>query len=168
MRPTIDSRLQLAAIVLAEELRYGRAAQKLHIAVSTLSKQIALLEEKLGFILFVRNSKTVELTEAGRASVEEARASLHHPEKAVDVARAANDGLVAAISKRIRVHNVPREQAIVSMIFRDWTNFAPSPWRRRHAVLSDVPSACTAPSYLDPDLHSPEARIGTSPHLCPE
>jgi DNA-binding transcriptional LysR family regulator len=93
LRPTIDSRLQLAAIVLAEELHYGRAAQKLHIAVSTLSKQIALLEEKLGFILFVRNSKAVELTEAGRAYVEEARASLLHAEKAVNVARAANEGL---------------------------------------------------------------------------
>ncbi len=93
MRPIIDSRLLLAAIVLAEELHYGRAAQKLHIAVSTLSKQIALLEEKLGMILFVRNSKTVELTEAGRAYVEEARASLLHAEKAVNVARAANAGL---------------------------------------------------------------------------
>jgi DNA-binding transcriptional LysR family regulator len=93
VRPTIDSRLQLAAIVLAEELHYGRAAQKLHIAVSTLSKQIALLEEKLGIILFVRNSKVVELTEAGRAYVEEARASLFHAEKAINVARAANDGL---------------------------------------------------------------------------
>ena len=92
MRPTIDSRLLLAAIVLAEELHYGRAAQKLHIAVSTLSKQIALLEEKLGFILFVRNSKVVELTEAGRAYVEEARASLLHAEKAINVARAANEG----------------------------------------------------------------------------
>jgi DNA-binding transcriptional LysR family regulator len=93
LRPIIDSRLLLAAIVLAEELHYGRAAQRLHIAVSTLSKQIALLEEKLGFILFVRNSKVVELTEAGRAYVEEARASLLHAEKAVNVARAANDGL---------------------------------------------------------------------------
>lgn len=92
MRPTIDSRLLLAAIVLAEELHYGRAAQRLHIAVSTLSKQIAQLEERLGFLLFVRNSKTVELTEAGRAYVEEARASLLHAEKAINVARAANDG----------------------------------------------------------------------------
>lgn len=92
MRPTIDSRLLLAAIVLAEELHYGRAAQRLHIAVSTLSKQIAQLEERLGFILFIRNSKTVELTEAGRAYVEEARASLLHAEKAVNVARAANEG----------------------------------------------------------------------------
>lgn len=92
MQPTIDSRLQLAAIVLAEELHYGRAAQRLHIAVSTLSKQISSLEERLRLILFVRNSKRVELTEAGRAYVEEARASLLHAEKAVNVARAANEG----------------------------------------------------------------------------
>jgi DNA-binding transcriptional LysR family regulator len=56
LRSTIDSCLQLAAIVLAEELHYGRAAQKLHIAVSTLSKQVALPDEKLGMILFVLNS----------------------------------------------------------------------------------------------------------------
>lgn len=92
MHPQIDTRLLMAAIVLAEELHYGRAAQRLHIAVSTLSKQIAQLEERLGFILFVRNSKGVELTEAGRAYVEEARASLLHAEKAINVARAANDG----------------------------------------------------------------------------
>jgi DNA-binding transcriptional LysR family regulator len=92
MRSTIDTRLLLAAIALADELHFGRAAQKLHIAVSTLSKQIAQLEEHLGFILFTRNSKAVDLTEAGRAYVEEARASLLHAEKAINVARAANDG----------------------------------------------------------------------------
>jgi DNA-binding transcriptional LysR family regulator len=92
MRSTIDTRLLLAAIVLADELHFGRAAQKLHIAVSTLGKQIAQLEEHLGFILFTRNSKGVDLTEAGRAYVEEARASLLHAEKAINVARAANDG----------------------------------------------------------------------------
>jgi DNA-binding transcriptional LysR family regulator len=70
LQPAIDSRLQLAAIVLAEELHYGRASRRLHIAVSTLSKQISSLEEKLRLILFVRNSKRVELTEAGRAYVE--------------------------------------------------------------------------------------------------
>ena len=92
MRLTIDSRLQLAAIVLAEELHFGLAAQKLHVAISTLSKQIAQLEEKLGLKLFIRNSKGVELTDAGRAYVEETRASLLHAEKAINAARAANEG----------------------------------------------------------------------------
>lgn len=92
MRLTIDSRLQLAAIVLAEELHFGLAAQKLHVAVSTLSKQIAQLEEKLGLKLFNRSSKGVELTDAGRAYVEETRSSLLHAEKAINAARAANGG----------------------------------------------------------------------------
>lgn len=99
MRTTIDSRLLQAAIVLADELHFGRAAQKLHIAVSTLSKQITQLEEQLGFILFIRNSKGVELTDAGRAYVAEARASMLHAEKAINVARAASVGsehLIAA------------------------------------------------------------------------
>jgi LysR family transcriptional regulator, benzoate and cis,cis-muconate-responsive activator of ben and cat genes len=93
MLPTIDTRLQVAAIVLAEELHYGRAAQRLHIAVSTLSRQIALLEEKLGAVLFLRNSKYVEFTDAGRAYIEETRASLLHAEKAISAAHVVNERL---------------------------------------------------------------------------
>ncbi len=89
----IDSRLQEAAIVLAEELHFGRAAQRLHIAVSTLSKQIAQLEDKLGTKLFERNSKGVHLTEPGRVYVEHVRASFLQSERAVLVARAAKDGM---------------------------------------------------------------------------
>jgi DNA-binding transcriptional LysR family regulator len=72
----IDARLQEAAIVSAEEVHFGCAAQRLHIAVSTLSKQIAQLEEKLGAKLFERSSKGISLTGAGRAYVEHVRASL--------------------------------------------------------------------------------------------
>ena len=87
-----DTKLMESVIALAEELHFGLAAQKLHVAISTLSKQIAQLEEKLGLKLFTRNSKGVELTDAGRAYVEETRASLLHAEKAVNAARAANEG----------------------------------------------------------------------------
>ncbi len=55
----IDARVQEAAIVLAEELHFGRVVQKLHIAVSMLSKKVAQLKEKLGPKLFERNSKGV-------------------------------------------------------------------------------------------------------------
>ena len=88
MPPAIDTQLQLAAVVLAEELHYGRAAQRLHIAISTLSKQISRLEDKLKMILFVRDSKHVELTDAGKAYIEEIRTSLLQAERAVNVARA--------------------------------------------------------------------------------
>jgi DNA-binding transcriptional LysR family regulator len=113
LRPTIDSRLQLAAIVLAEELHYGQAAQKLQIAVSTLSKQIVLLEEKLGMILFVRNPKVVALTEAGRAYVAEARASLAHAKKASNAAPAANEGLELILAAG---HSPYTDPTLVSML----------------------------------------------------
>jgi len=88
--PTINTRLQFAAIVLAEELHYGRAAQRLLIAVPTLREHITLLEKKLGIVLFLRNSKGVEVTEAGRAYFEEPRSSLAG-KKAINGAHGADE-----------------------------------------------------------------------------
>src|ERR1700736_3367449 len=63
-----------AVIVLAEELNFTRAADRLHITQSALSKQITEIEEQHRFHLFMRkNKKNVELTEVGRIFVEEAR-----------------------------------------------------------------------------------------------
>lgn len=59
MPSAIDTQLQRASVVLAEELHYGQAAKRLHVAISTLSKQVARLENKLGITLFVRDSKHV-------------------------------------------------------------------------------------------------------------
>lgn len=87
----IELRLVHAAIVLAEELHFGRAAQQLHITQSTLSRRIAELEVKTGFQVFNRNRKHVELTDSGRIYVQEARAILLHSERAVHLGRAALD-----------------------------------------------------------------------------
>ncbi|MCF0230504.1 MAG: LysR family transcriptional regulator, partial [Parasporobacterium sp.] len=54
-------------IVLAEELNYTKAAKKLYISHSSLSKHIAEAERELGVQLFVRTTHAVELTEAGRS-----------------------------------------------------------------------------------------------------
>jgi DNA-binding transcriptional LysR family regulator len=83
-----EIRLMEAAIVLAEELNFSRAADRLHITQPGLTKQIAELESRLGFPLFERNHQTVEVTDAGRAFVEEARLSVLHGERAVQAARA--------------------------------------------------------------------------------
>lgn len=63
-------------LLLAEELNFSRAAQKLYISQQALSAQIASMEQDLGFPLFVRTTKAVSLTEAGRALADFFRKSM--------------------------------------------------------------------------------------------
>jgi DNA-binding transcriptional LysR family regulator len=68
--------------VLAEELNFGRAAERIGIAQPPLSKQIAAMERQLGVVLFHRTKRKVALSEAGLALLPAARRIL------ADVARA--------------------------------------------------------------------------------
>jgi DNA-binding transcriptional LysR family regulator len=78
-----------AAIAVAEELSFSRAAKRLHLSQPAITKQIAELEESLGVILFLRDHHVVSVTDAGRAYVEKARIAVLHAERAVQAARAA-------------------------------------------------------------------------------
>lgn len=93
MVPQVDVRHLHAVVILAEELNFTRAAHRLCITQSALSRQITELEKQLGFLLFKRDRKRVaELTEAGRTFVEEARSALLHVDRAIQLARAAHNG----------------------------------------------------------------------------
>jgi DNA-binding transcriptional LysR family regulator len=59
----------------------------LHVAQPSLSRQIRDLEDEVGVPLFERTAKSVRLTEAGRAFLDEARAILKHTDEAVQKAR---------------------------------------------------------------------------------
>lgn len=86
-----EIRLLETAIVLAEELHFSRAAARLRIDQATVSRRIQELEGEVGFLLFERNHQIVELTDAGRKFVEEARLAVLHVERAVGSGRSARE-----------------------------------------------------------------------------
>src|SRR5438093_3738464 len=78
-------------VAVAEELHFGRAADRLHMSQSPLSRAIRELERNVGVVLFVRTTRRVELTGAGHLLLERARGSL-----------AEIDGAVAEVLEAVR------------------------------------------------------------------
>jgi DNA-binding transcriptional LysR family regulator len=88
-------------VTVAELLHFGQAAAKLQIAQPSLSHQIQQLESELQTTLFRRTKRRVELTDAGRTFLEEAREILAHTDRAALITRRVGHG--DAVKLRVAV-----------------------------------------------------------------
>lgn len=84
-------------VVLAEERHFHRAAERLHIAQPALSQQIKRLEQELHAQLFVRTTRSVELTDAGRVLLAEARRVLAAADRVVSAVQHAASGELGTV-----------------------------------------------------------------------
>jgi DNA-binding transcriptional LysR family regulator len=111
MFPNLDVRHLHAVDILAEELNFTKAADRLHITQSALSKQITEIEEHHRFHLFTRKHKrNVELTQVGRLFAEEARSALLHIDRAIQLGREGSDSILTV------GHSPDTDQAWVSAV----------------------------------------------------
>jgi DNA-binding transcriptional LysR family regulator len=81
-----------AVIALAEEMHYGRAAKRVGLTQSGLSRCIQSAEREANASLFERNRSGIELTDAGRSYVEHARISVAYGERAMRSAIERREG----------------------------------------------------------------------------
>lgn len=88
MNSGVDLRQMRYFVCLADELHFGRAAERLGIAQAPLSQQIRLMEERLGVALFHRTTRRTRLTSAGHTLLRHARELLDAADRAVAHTRA--------------------------------------------------------------------------------
>src|ERR1700691_4861883 len=84
-------------VAVAEELHFGRAALRLHLAQPALSQQIRKLEEMLGYPLFERTSRSVALTAAGVVFLERAQRTLRNLQRDIEETQSIGRGEVGSL-----------------------------------------------------------------------
>lgn len=94
--PDVELRELRVFLVLAEELHFGRTADRLGLTTSRVSQTVRALERKLGGRqLFRRTSRVVELTEAGSALYAELRPAVNGLERVLRTATFRGPALVS-------------------------------------------------------------------------
>ncbi|MDO0924176.1 LysR substrate-binding domain-containing protein [Streptomyces sp. TG1A-8] len=139
-------------VAVAEERRFGRAATRLHVTQSTLSTQVQGLERGVGGPVFVRTSRRVELTEAGKLLLVEARRALAQADRALSVARQSIGGEIGAV--RIGFSGVAVLEGVLTADLRRFHRAHP----RVELALTELPPAAQVQGVRDGTLD-----VGYSP-----
>lgn len=103
-------------VVLAEELHFTRAAERLHIEQPPLSRAIKELEDELGVVLFDRNRRGTALSEAGAVFLQDVRRLFTVLEQARENAKAVGSGLRGSL--RIAVSDGAIDPRLSSFLAR--------------------------------------------------
>jgi DNA-binding transcriptional LysR family regulator len=96
-RATVEQRDIEIFLTLADELHFGRAAERLHVSTARVSQTIKKLERRFGAPLFERTSRRVELSPIGRRLGDELRPAHQQVQDAIDRAMAAARGVRATL-----------------------------------------------------------------------
>ena len=143
-------------VVLAEELHFGRAANKLAITQPPLSSAIKSLEGELGVQLLIRDSKHVELTQAGRAFLDEVRQILEQVARASNVAKIVAKGMRGRLEIGVTGSLIYRE---VPAIVRQFNVEMPDV----DVVLKEMSSADQLSELLRGQIHAGFVNASTVP-----
>jgi DNA-binding transcriptional LysR family regulator len=133
-------------VTLAETLHFGRAAQRLNLSQPPLSHQVRQLEEELQVKLFHRTKRQVQLTEAGRMFVREARVILAQAAHASNLASRMNRGEVGQLTVGVAG---PADAQIFVDILRAFNTKYP----KVHIVLRNLSSLDQTQAINEGRLH---------------
>jgi DNA-binding transcriptional LysR family regulator len=114
----IDLRQLRYFVTVAEELHFGRAAERLHMTQPPLSQAIAAFEEALGAPLFERSRRQVTLTPAGAALLPEARRLLESASSLPELVRRAASGEAGRLALSFVT---PADYSVLPPLLRDYS-----------------------------------------------
>ncbi|WP_210588473.1 LysR substrate-binding domain-containing protein [Streptomyces sp. GESEQ-35] len=158
----LDLRQLRYFVAVAEEEHVGRAAERLHISQSPLSRQIAQLEKNLGLTLFERTQQRIRLTSDGRVFLSEAEALLRHAARLENLGRRLGRGeegglCVGYVGDAMHTGLLPRalrelhdERPGIHVALYDLTATQQFEGLRQRSL--DIALVPQAPPEADPDL----------------
>jgi acetyl esterase/lipase len=174
----IELRHLRAFVAVAEELNFGRAAERLYVSQPALSRQIRALEQLVGCELLRRSTHRVELTLAGEALLERARGLLREVDEAVSAALAVGGELVGRVARLLEPLSglVTQDGGLHearAAFERLQAEFVPPPGTQvRPATAGGVPSLVVSPAdepeptvlYLHGGAYVVGSAFGYQPH----